>query len=219
MLGLLLAVAFAFVLENLTDTVRSPELLSERFGVAALGTLFMWNSRDVESNDLILWSVPDSGYAEALRQIRANVQFATAKRPSKIFLVTSPEPSEGKTTIASNLAIAMAQTGKRVALVDADLRRPRQGRGCGSCPELIWDDVGLGKGCFSPGLPSMVRPDPKGLPRARVTAATRAPGRGPGRFRHRRRAPRGLGRVQVRRFVLCIVSTFGTADGELRSDN
>ena len=75
MLGLLLAVAFAFVLENLTDTVRSPEMLSERFGVAALGTLFMWNPLDVESNDLILWSVPDSGYAEALRQIRANVQF------------------------------------------------------------------------------------------------------------------------------------------------
>jgi len=61
---------------------------------------------------------------EALRILWTNLEFASVDRPLRTLLVASPGPDEGKTTIAVNLASAMAQSGKRVALIDADLRRP-----------------------------------------------------------------------------------------------
>ena len=62
---------------------------------------------------------------EAFRSLRTNIEFAELDKPLKILLVSSPGVSEGKTTVAVNLALVIAQTGKRVALVDADLRRPQ----------------------------------------------------------------------------------------------
>ena len=73
---------------------------------------------------LVVWEAPTSGFAEAFRQIRANLQFATAAHPGGLLVVSSAEPGEGKSTILANLAVALAQSGKRVVLVDADLRRP-----------------------------------------------------------------------------------------------
>ena len=123
-LGAGLSVGGALLLSALRDTVRNPDEIRRRFGLAALGTVFTWASKDAEADQLVMWEAPTSGYSESFRQIRANVQFATAGKESKIFLVTSPGPSEGKTTILSNLVIALAQTGKRVIAVDGDLRRP-----------------------------------------------------------------------------------------------
>ena len=148
-----LSIGGTLLLSALRDTVRSPDEIRRRFGMAALGTVFTWTSRDAEADQLVMWEAPTSGYSESFRQIRANVQFATAGKESKIFLVTSPGPSEGKTTILSNLAIAHAQTGKRVIAVDGDLRRPTvhrrfrvKGREIGlsnflSEPDLPLDDV------------------------------------------------------------------------------
>jgi len=68
---------------------------------------------------------PKSQVAESLRSIRTNLLFMSADRDVKRLLVTSPSPQEGKTTVAANLAIVMAQSGSRVLLVDTDLRRPR----------------------------------------------------------------------------------------------
>lgn len=64
--------------------------------------------------------------AESYRTIRTALQFRCKDAPSKTLLVTSPQPGDGKTTLAANLAIATAQSGKRVLLVDADFRRPSQ---------------------------------------------------------------------------------------------
>ena len=123
-LGLVLAVGVALILENLTDTVRFPDKLGQRFGVTSLGSVFRWSRQDVKEGKLVMSSAPASSFAEALRQVRANLQFTTVNQPGNINLVTSPGPGEGKSTLLANLAIATAQTGKAVVAVDGDLRRP-----------------------------------------------------------------------------------------------
>jgi len=75
--------------------------------------------------ELIAHLAPLSGSAEAARTVRTNIQFMSPDRPFRSLLVTSAGPSEGKTTVACTLAIAIAQAGQRVCLVDCDLRRPR----------------------------------------------------------------------------------------------
>jgi polysaccharide biosynthesis transport protein len=68
---------------------------------------------------------PHSPRAEAFRQLRTNIRFLSVDDRLRSLVVTSPSPDEGKTTVAANLAIALAQSGEQVILVDADLRRPR----------------------------------------------------------------------------------------------
>jgi succinoglycan biosynthesis transport protein ExoP len=75
--------------------------------------------------DLFVHDYPKSQVAESCRAIRTNLMFMSADRPAKTILITSPSPQEGKTTVATNLAIAMAQSGSSVLLVDTDMRRPR----------------------------------------------------------------------------------------------
>ena len=75
--------------------------------------------------DIFVHDFPKSQVSESCRAIRTNLLFMSADKPAKRILVTSPSPQEGKTTVAVNLAIVMAQSGARVLLVDTDLRRPR----------------------------------------------------------------------------------------------
>jgi len=76
---------------------------------------------------LVTLNHPKAPITEAFRTLRTNIEFSSLDTPLKSLVVTSSVPSEGKSTIAANLAIAMAQAGKRVILVDADLRRPSVG--------------------------------------------------------------------------------------------
>jgi len=80
---------------------------------------------DTSQSPLLITADPRSPLAEAYRHLRTSILLSTAGRAPRSLLITSSLPSEGKTTTATNTAISLAQTGARVLIIDADMRRPR----------------------------------------------------------------------------------------------
>jgi polysaccharide biosynthesis transport protein len=134
--GLALGLFAAFGRERLDRSLKTPDEVESELGLSFLGLLPAHGEagqrpRGGHPNEgagrpeLIVHEKPTSGVAEAARAIRTNVLFMSPDRPYRTLLVTSAGPAEGKTTVACNLATVMAQTGKRVVLLDCDMRRPR----------------------------------------------------------------------------------------------
>lgn len=122
-LGLFLGIALTFLRSVLDQRVRNEGDLRKVHDAALLGGISF--DQDAETRPLLTQVAAQSPRAESFRQIRTNLQFARVNRKSNSVLVTSSLPAEGKSTTATNLAIALAQAGQSVVLVDADLRRPR----------------------------------------------------------------------------------------------
>ncbi len=122
--GLALAIGVVLLLEYLDDTIKSPEDALRVSGLATLGNIARISPLRKPEDALITLQHPRSPTAEDYRTLRTNLRYSGIENPSGALLITSANPGEGKTTTAANLAIAMAQAGKRVVLVDADLRRP-----------------------------------------------------------------------------------------------
>lgn len=121
-LGLLLAAGIVFVIEYLDDTLKTADQITEVLGFPVLGYI----AEMLEDKDkLYVKEHPRSPVSESFRILRTNIGFAGVDSPIHSLLVVSPNPSEGKSTVASNLAITYAMSGKRVLLIDADMRRPR----------------------------------------------------------------------------------------------
>jgi succinoglycan biosynthesis transport protein ExoP len=123
--GSILAVGLAFFFEYVDSRIKTPEEIRVHLGLAPLGMVpaieaGSWNG----PAPLISNGVPP-GFAEAIRGIRTNVLFSSAEEGTRALVITSTGPGEGKTMIAANLAIGLAQAGQRVLLIDADMRCPR----------------------------------------------------------------------------------------------
>jgi polysaccharide biosynthesis transport protein len=121
--GLMIAAGIVILVEFLDDTIRDPQAITRKWGVPILGMIVSYKS--TKGEQLITVRHPRSPVSEAFRSLRTNLQFASVDTPIRTLLVTSPSPSDGKTTVVSNLASVIAQGGRNVVIVDADLRRPR----------------------------------------------------------------------------------------------
>jgi Mrp family chromosome partitioning ATPase len=123
-LGAFLGLGLAFLAEALDKRVRSDQEIEEALGLPLLGRLPSPSRRLRSANNLVMLSEPRSVHAETIRKLRTSLEFVNFDRSARTIMVTSAGPREGKSTTVANLAVALARAGRRVALVDLDLRRP-----------------------------------------------------------------------------------------------
>lgn len=129
LVGLMLAVGLAMFQEYLDDTIKDADGARLELGMPVLAVIPHIQSKgapDSSSKEasLVANLEPKSVVAEAFRALRTSLHFSVIGGEKKVYLGTSTFPGEGKTTIIANLAVTLAQTGARVMIVDADLRRP-----------------------------------------------------------------------------------------------
>lgn len=134
--GGLLAVAVAFLLDLLDQSIKTVEEAKQQFKLPVLGVVPKLvypkgssRQRDTDERQiphLVVCSEGNSVGSEAYHMLRSNLEFLNSDNPPRVLVVTSSVPHEGKSTVASNLAAAIAQTGQRVLLIDADMHHPIQ---------------------------------------------------------------------------------------------
>lgn len=111
LIGIIFSVGLVFLLEYLDNTIKTKEDVEKGAGLAVIGTLNLNEKKDNEISD-------------QFRTLRANIRFSSIGDEIKSIVVTSAIPGEGKSTVVSNLAVAMASSGKRVVIMDCDFRNP-----------------------------------------------------------------------------------------------
>jgi polysaccharide biosynthesis transport protein len=132
-LGVLLGFGLAYLVEMTDRSFRTPKEIQQRLGLPVIGHIPVLGADvPVEGSPidprLYAYHRPQSVQAEAFRGIRTALYFSTHGEVHKVIQITSPNASDGKSTMAANLATSIAQSGKRVVVVDADFRKPRQHR-------------------------------------------------------------------------------------------
>ncbi|HYP24527.1 MAG TPA: polysaccharide biosynthesis tyrosine autokinase [Actinomycetota bacterium] len=123
-LGLALGIGIAFLRERLDDRLRGRGDLEASLGLPVLATVPRFPRSGKNAKEIVLVSQPRGSASEAYRSLRTSLHFLSGQSQLKSLLVTSPNEGEGKTVTCINLAVAFAQSGRRVILISADLRRP-----------------------------------------------------------------------------------------------
>ncbi len=125
--GLVIGIGLVILIEQFDTSVKNPEDI-EQLGIPVIGVIPKMSGSKVKTPqggmDLVMRSAPRQPASEAYRDFRTSLRFTMTDSEFKLLLITSAGPREGKSTTAGNLAIAVAQTGKKVLLVDTDMRRP-----------------------------------------------------------------------------------------------
>ncbi len=168
LVGAMLGAALCFLVDHLDDSIGSPEEL-ERLpgGVRVIGEIPIvegWKSKD--RTHVVAAAAPRSAPAEAYRALRTAIDFISLDHPMRTIQITSPNPSEGKTTTLANLAVTLATAGKRVVVVCCDLRRPRIHEFFGLLNNVGFTSALLGERPVSAVLQAV-----PGIPRLRILAS------------------------------------------------
>jgi len=128
--GMLLGFVYALIRKQFDRRLRSAEEVEKAFGIPVIGLVPQSSSMRQGDSDALALAVTGSrssssaSTAEAFRKLRTNLAFMDVDHPPRIIVVTSPKQSDGKSTVAANLAAAIAIGGQPVTLIDGDLRRP-----------------------------------------------------------------------------------------------
>jgi capsular exopolysaccharide synthesis family protein len=129
-LGLLLGLAYALVRHQFDRRLRSTEEVQKRFGIPVIGTIPTSSQMRHQVGGALALAVTgtaessSASTAEGFRKLRTNLAYMDVDQPPRVIVVTSPKQSDGKSTVAANLAAAIAIGGQPVTLIDGDLRRP-----------------------------------------------------------------------------------------------
>ena len=122
--GAIFAGGLAFFFEYLDNRIKSPDEIKAYLRLPALGIVPSIHPKALNGSQPLINNGVPANFVEAFRTLRTNVLFSSADEGTRSIVVTSTGPSEGKTLVSTNLALALAQSGHRVLLIDADLRRP-----------------------------------------------------------------------------------------------
>ncbi len=133
LIGVFISVTSAFISDKLDTTVKTSEEVEKQFKVPVLASTPLYEFSDGKKKnkhtkikkELVSQRDPKSPISEIFRALRTNIQFMNASKKLETILITSTFPGEGKSWISSNLAVIFAQTGKKVILIDADMRKGR----------------------------------------------------------------------------------------------
>jgi capsular exopolysaccharide synthesis family protein len=126
--GLIAMGGIAFMVEYLDDTIKTPDDVKEGLGLPVIGLVADMDSSQTKGKKsktgVFVANQPRSPISEAFRAMRTSLEFYSVDQPLRTLIITSAGPEEGKTTIATNLAVILAGSNKNVLLLDADMRQP-----------------------------------------------------------------------------------------------
>ncbi len=128
LVGLSFGIGLGFILDYLDKTIKSTEDVEHYLGLTLLGLVEkvrLPKDKEASPIEIVSHEMPKSVLSESVRNVRTGIMFSTTDIPNKLLLVTSTKQGEGKTFVAANLCITIAQTEKTTLLVDTDFRKPR----------------------------------------------------------------------------------------------
>ena len=181
-LGLGVGLCIVWGLTALDTAIHTADDLKQDLGFPLLGSIARFRLPQAERGrvELIVQARPHSPEAEVFRAVRTSIMAARSELPSMALLLTSVTPNEGKTIVAANLAVALAQAGRNVLLVDADMRKPRLGK--------LFHTCDAASGLEGPDLVQLAREGdalngamrPTDIPQSRLGKLARIYDEGPG---------------------------------------